>query len=297
MQPLGARAQAHHLLVVPDGVSPVDIEALVLSWFPEAVTTHAEDQVHLETGPGCAVVGPWAGDQLLPGWAAAVYLLQAPEQRGDPVPAELQGRGDLLDAFADGEPLADERAHLELGLAAARRIGGAVRTAGGVLMTPPPRADLVLYSPVWLHPDALVHVLEPHLPGLGLEDSPVTPLPPDAVTGESLIEDEGERRWLHAEAAAYDAAALAEPEVTESYGATARIDGVTYAVAVEAALGVPVVLAAVDLSGLIVYELRCYPDGDPTDEVVARLEDAARALLTAVGGHLVDDDGFLVDLG
>lgn len=297
MQPLGHRAQAHHLLVVPDGVAPEDIEALVLSWFPESGVTHAEDRLRVQTGPGCAVVGPWGGDQLLPGWVAAVYLLEAPQQRGEPVPRELQGRGDLLDAFADGEPLGQERALLELALAIARRVGGAVRTAAGVLMTPAPRPDLVVYSQVWLHPDALVHVLEPHLPGLSLADPPTAPLPADARTGESLVTDESERRWLQAESEAYDLAALDEPQVSESYGASAHGHGEVFSVAVEAALGVPVVLAGTDLTGLIVYELRCYAEGNPSPAAVASLDEAGRALLAAVGGHVVDDDGFLIDLG
>ena len=292
-----SRAQAHHVLVVPDGVAPEDVDALVRSWFPEASGSGTDDQVRLQTGPGCAVVGPWdARDQLLPGWAAAIYLIEAPQQRGEPVPPELQGRGDLLDAFADGEPLGQERALLELGLAMARRVGGAVRTADGVLMTPPPRPDLVLYSDVWLHPDALVHVLQPELPGLDLQEPATGPLPADAVTGESLVADEAERRWLHAESAAYDRAALAEPQVSESYGATAHTDGAIISVAVEAALGVPVVLAGSDLTGLIVYELRCYTEGPPPAAAVARLDGAARALLAAIGGHVVDDDGFLVQL-
>jgi len=295
-----ARARAHHLLVLPDGVAATDVEALVLSRFPESAVSRSAAQARLEPMAGCAVTGPWAAPaELLPAWAAVVFTLEAPVQRGGAVPRELQGRGGLLDAFADGEPVGQERELIELGLAAARRLGGAIRAAGsGMLMTPEHRVDLVVYSPVWLHPDALVHVLERHLPGVSLsamDDGAA--LPSDAVTGPSLIEDEGERRWLAAEAAAYDAAALEEVEVSESYGAVARVDDAIFSIAVEAARGVPVVLSGIDLAGLIVYELRCYADGTPTAAAVARLDAAGRELVGAVGGHVVDDDGFLVDLG
>lgn len=293
-------ADAHHLLLVPDGVAPADLDALVRSRFPQAVAVDGAADLALEVLPGCVVDGPWApaGAQLPP-WAAAGYRLRAPVQRGPAVPPELQGRGDLLDAFADGEPVAEERQLLELGLAVARRVGGAVRTSGpdGMTLAPPGRPDLLIYSEVWLHPDALVHVLEPHLPGIAVEGEP-TPgsIPPDAVTQPSLIEDEGERRWLHAEADAYDAAALAEPAVTEAYGALTTRGGATYAVTVEAAAGVPLVLADLDWAGLILYEIRCYAEQPPAD-AVERVDAAARAILAAAGGHVVDDDGFLVDLG
>jgi len=295
-----ALARAHHLLVLPDGVDPADVEALVLSRFPESAVSRSADRVRLEPVLGCAVSGPWAAPaQLVPGWAAAVFTLEAPVQRGPAVPRELQGRGDLLDAFADGEPVGRERELIEFGLAAARRLGGAIRASGsGMLMTPDHRVDLVVYSPVWLHPDALVHVLERHLPGVSMPAVDAgAALPADAVTGRRLIQDEGERRWLAAEAAAYDAAALEEVDVTESYGAVARADDAVFSIAVEAARGVPVVLSGIDLAGLIIYELRCYTDGSPTAAAVARLDAAGRALVAAVGGHVVDDDGFLVDLG
>lgn len=288
-----------HLLLVPDGVAPADVQALVRSRFPVREADDGGAHLHLEVLPGCVVRGPMAAD--LPGWAAAAYGLAAPQERGGPVPPELLGRGGLLDAFADGEPTGHERDLLELGLAMARRLGGAVRTESGRLLTPEPRADLLLYSEVWLHPDALVHVLAPHLPGIGLQEpAPVsTPLPPDARTGESLLTDEGERRWLHAEADAYDDAALAGPDLTESYGVLATdADGTTWSVTVEAAIGVPPVLEGTLPAGTILYELRCYPaSGTYPADAVERIDAAGRALLGATGGGVVDDDGFLVDLG
>lgn len=301
---LGAdQVPAQHLLAVPDGVTPADISSLVLSRFPEASVLDGGARQVIEVLPGCAIDGPWAPPPELPDWVGALYRLVAPEQRGDAVPPELRGRGDILDAFPEGEPVAEERQLVELAMAIARRVGGAVRVAGeaGRVLEPSGRPDLILYSEVWLHPEALVHVLADAFPGLTLQHDEGEPvLPPDAVTATSLLTDEGERRWLHAEAEAYDTAALAEPDVTESYGALTTIDDVVYSVAVEAALGVPIVLSGIDWSGPILYELRCYPPGAddaPPSDAVERIDTATRALLDAVGGHVVDDDGFLVDPG
>ena len=291
-----------HLLLVPDGVTPGDIQALALSRFPSEDLDDGGARLRIEVLPRCVVAGP---DPVPAGLAEGAdwlhaYRLEAPEQRGAAVPPELRGRGGLLDAFADGEPAGSEREMLELGLAMARRLGGAVRTSTGALLTPLPRPDLLLYTEVWLHPDALVHVLAPHLPGVAVEadgtPSSLT-LPADAVTGPTLVADEGERRWLHAEADAYDAAALAEAHVTDSYGVIATDpDGTVWTVTVEAAMGVPPALGGLLAAGAMLYEVRCHPTGptEPSD-AVERIDAATAALLDAVGGYVVDDDGFLVD--
>lgn len=303
-------AAGHHLLLLPAGVGPADVEALTSSRFPEGRIGDADrGRVRFEVFAGAAVEGPWAPPEgilvVLPTWVESVYRLEVRPERGGPVPFELRGRGGFLDAFAGGEPLGDERQLLELAMAIARRLGGAVRAAGpdGALVVPSPLADLLVYTDVWLHPDALVHVLAPHLPGLGLPSIPdgPQPLPPDAViSAPDLLADEGRRRWLHAEADAYDAAALAEPEVTEAYGATANLsDGSVVSVTVEAVPGVPVVLAGHPWDAVICYELRCYPSEPGRDlpaDAVELVDGAARALLASVGGRAVDDDGFLVDL-
>lgn len=290
-----------HLLLVPDGVTPSDVQALVLSRFPSEVLDDGGARLSVEVLPGCMVEGPTPAPAADAASWPEGYLLTAPEQRGAAVPPELRGRGGLLDAFADGEPAGHEREMLELGLAMARRLGGALRTSTGALLLPEPSPDLLLYTEVWLHPDALVHVLAPHLPGVSLQgDEPaVAPgLPADAVTAVRPLTDEGERRWLHAEADAYDDAALAEHDVTDSYGVLATDpDGTTWSVAVEAAMGVPPALAGLLPAGTMLYELRCYPAGQTQPaHAVERIDSATRALLDAVGGYVVDDDGFLVNL-
>src|SRR5690606_39764157 len=102
-----------------------------------------------------------------------------------------------------------------------------------ILLVPTALPDLLVYGEVWLEPDALLHVLEPHLPGVVVQGGTAAAVPPDAVTGAPLLQDEAERRWWHAEADAYDAAALEEPQVSESYSVEApAADGAVYTVAV-----------------------------------------------------------------
>src|SRR5690606_41762701 len=83
---------------------------------------------------------------------------------------------------------------------AARRTGGGLRVSGadGMLLVPTALPDLLVYGEVWLEPDALLHVLEPHLPGVVVQGGTAAAVPPDAVTGAPLLQDEAERRWWHA---------------------------------------------------------------------------------------------------
>jgi hypothetical protein len=317
-------ARSKHLLLLGADVTDDEVEALVLSRFPEAGRVNA---TVLALTPQAAVEGPWAvPDPAALGAGPDVtqaYAITVPVHRGEPVPEELRGLGGILDAFADGPPEGHELAIVEFAQAAARRLGGAVRVAGtGALITPEPGVDLAVHSEVWLHPDALVHVLTPALPGVALNLGPDAgavataaapaprPTPPTPAGIEDL--DDGERAWIHAEADAFDAHALAAESATEAYGAVCALpDGGSVAVEVEAEVSVPLVLEGLDWarSGVIRYDLRWFP-ADPeayhsgridAATVTAReratvlVEGAARALLDAIGGETTDDDGFLVD--
>jgi hypothetical protein len=311
-----AAALAHHLLVVPDDVAPDDVEALAMSRFPGAGA--APDGVGL--APGARLVGPWSAPRVpelgMPPWPHHVYLTHAPRQRGAAVPRELRGRGDLLDAFADGEPVGLEREVVDFLLAAARRLGGAVRVEGrfGLVLTPPPRPDLVLYSGSWLEPARLVEVLAPQLPGLAVPEAAASPRPRVPLHAPAEM-DEAERRWLHAEADAYDAAALAgSGEEVPGYGATVDAeDGSVFSVAAEPVAQVPLVVtpSAWASAGAYCYEIRHHaaePDPSATRprgvdlrtpravDPVPVIDAAALALHDVVGGEVVDDDGFLVAL-
>ena len=313
--------RSRHVLAVAEDVLAEEVESLVLSRHPSAVRTESDV---LTLGAGVHLSGPFPldggahRDLGLPAWVVALYLLTCPPDRGHPVPAELAATGGLLGAFADAEVRGTEREMLELLLAMGRRLGALVRTSTGQVLEPEEWAgvDLTVHAPVWLYPDALVHVLTPALPGVQAltdvqpADAPVPPVTGRPDTAPGL--DDGERAWLHAEADAYDAHALAQPEVLESYGTIWRYpSGGVITASVAAADQVPVVLAGADWAregGVLAYELRWYPADDQQwhrDPVPAglrtecadareRIEAAGRAVLAAAGGQATDDDGFLV---
>lgn len=314
-------SRSRHLLAVADDVAAEEVEALVLSRYPAAVRTEPDV---LTLGAGVHLSGPFpldGGAHLdlsLPSWARDCYLLTCPPERGRPVPAALVGTGGLLRAFTDAEVRGTEREALELLLAMSRRLGGVVRTSTGYVLEPEEWAgvDLTVHAPVWLYPDALVHVLTPVLPGVqALTDvqPPDAPVPPATGRPTNVAElDDGERAWLHAEADAYDAHTLAQPEVLEGYGTIWRYpSGGVITASVAAAEQLPVVLAGLDSvaeGGVMAYELRWH-SADPQQwhreppsaalrsectDARERIEAAARAVLTATGGECTDDDGFLV---
>ena len=312
--------RSRHLLAVADDVGAGEVEALVVSRYPAAIRTEPDV---LTLGVGVHLSGPFPLDGGahralgLPVWADGIYLLTCPPDRGGPVPAQLADTGGLLGAFAGGEVRGSEREALELLLAMGRRLGAVVRTSTGHVLEPEEWAgvDLTVYAPVWLYPDALVHVLAPVLPGvqaLTNVQPPQSPLPPGTgrPAGTDQLDD-GERAWLHAEADAYDAHTLAQPEVLEGYGTIWHYpSGGVVTASVAAADVVPVALAGVDGAGegVLAYELRWHP-ADPQQwhreppptalrtecaDARERIEAAARAVLAAAGGQATDDDGFLV---
>ncbi|MFV0254349.1 MAG: hypothetical protein ACK5H2_13560 [Beutenbergiaceae bacterium] len=309
-----AAALAHHLLLLPDGVTAADVAALAASWHPDQ---GADGPPRTVAGlPQTWITGPWgkSADVPLPDWVASIFVVQAPVERADPVPPELRGRGDLLDAFADGEPVGAERQAIDFTLAAARRLGGGMRASGanGLLLTPPGLPDLVLFSEAWLPQQGLLDLLSAQLPGLSAT-VPQASVPATGVTDPvSLIADEGERRWLHAEADAYDAAAIAgagntaeaesgagvvvDGQDPQAYGVQAALpDGAVISIAVEPAAVLPPVLGGYAWESPVIYELRCYPAGDqPPPHARTLIDTLTATLLQALGGRVVDDDGFLV---
>lgn len=324
-------ARERHVLAVAGDVTVDDVEALIVTKYPHAYWSEPDvltltERVHL-SGP--FVLDAAARQELeLPAEASFAYLLTCPPERGGPVPAELAAVGGMLAAFADGAVEGREASVLEALLALGRRLGAVVRTSTGHVLEPPEWAgvDLRVYAPVWLYPDALVYVLHSALPGIQVPDEPRTgPLPPGSPREASQLADrsghdvaqldDSERAWLHAEADAFDAHALAEPEVLESYGANwSYPSGGVITVSVEPAHQIPPgVLAGLEHEpdaddGAMVYELRWHPDDpmqwqqDPPPAVLrsecadarSRIESAAAALSHATGGRATDDDEFLV---
>ncbi len=320
-----ALAEPRHLLVLSSEVHPDEVVALAVSHFDDAgwvgpgvlrVTREAQ------------LTGPWRVDETLrsaldlPAWAAAAMLLRCPVERSAPVPPELRGLGGLLDAFPEGEPVGLERRVLEHLLAQSRRLAGALRVAGtGTVLVPDPASavDLTVHTTVWLEPGACARVLTPVLPGLCLPDDPEPPEPtadrravavsPQRARAVAQL-DEGERAWLHAEADALDAAVLSRPQVVEGYAHEAPVPGGVLEVGVAGDEHTPAVLRGLPWArgGVISYEVRWRPDEPAValgprpplalrrhrEEVRGAVERVVLALHAAVGGEVVDDDGFLV---
>ncbi|HLR27238.1 MAG TPA: hypothetical protein VK086_00990 [Ruania sp.] len=326
-------ARKRHVLAVAGDVTSEEVEALAVAKYPGAYWSEPDvltltEQVHL-SGP-FLLDGAARRGLGLPGGVAHAYLLTCPRERGGPVPPELAAVGGVLAAFADAALEGGEAHAVDVLMAMSRRLGALVRTSTGYLLEPEEWAgvDLRVYAPVWLYPDALVHVLHSTLPGIQVPDEPRTgPLPPGSPreasqladrSGHDVVQlDDSERAWLHAEADAFDAHALAEPEVLESYGANwSYPSGGVITVSVEPAHQVPPgVLAGLEHEpdaddGAMVYELRWHPDDpmqwrqDPPPAVLrsecadarARIEAAAAALTHATGGQATDDDEFLIQL-
>jgi hypothetical protein len=315
-------AFGHHLLALGPDVEPDEVEMLAMSWFPRA--GWVGDRV-LALTEDAVLTGPWSVDAgvrralRLRTDTTQAYLLRCPVLRGGAAPAHLAAADPLTRAFRDGVPHGVEAEALAFLLAAARRLAGALRAAGsGAVLVPDPAADvnLLLHSAVWLDPDALVATLRPVLPAVRLatelaDFAPrAAPIVPEVPGLEPM--DEGEREWLHAEAEAFDEAALSGPAVLDAYGAVADLgeDGILE-VAVAGEEHIPLVLERLDwtASGVVAYSVQWWPPDEEAaaaevpdaafraarERARADVERAARALYEAAGGELTDESGFLVE--
>lgn len=325
------RAANHHLLVVGDDVVPDEVEALALSAFDD-VRAETRD---LLVGGELRLSGPWAvtgavANALdLPSWAAQAWVAHVAPERSEPVPAELQIPGGLLEVFAAGEPIGWERQVLDFLIAAARRLAGAVRTDAGPVLEPDPDSavDLVVLTDVWLDPDALGEVLASDLPGVDVLPktgawgaSPgsrhdAAP-PPNSVAAHhalSAIAQAERDRW-HAVMDDVDARAAEHAHLLDSYAALWRDpdsarDAIV--VTVEGSELPPRIVRGEPWAsrGVVHYAIR-WETTDAVEHATGRLSRAERArrertsarvwkaalaVLGAVGGELVDADGFLLD--
>ncbi|ACQ82064.1 hypothetical protein Bcav_3822 [Beutenbergia cavernae DSM 12333] len=317
-------AAPHHLLVVADDVTDDEVEALALSRFDGAGWVDDAGHRVLWLGSAAMLTGPWVcpadvrATLDLPPWAARAYLTRVTPDRSAPPPPELSRLGDLLEAFPGGHPQGVERDVLDFLLAAARRLAGAVRLAPGPVLVPDADSavDLAVHAPVWLDPPALERVLAETLPGLDVLPEPGTTAPPTwlgaaAEAGLPTL-DPAERARIQEALDGVDAAARATGDVLDGYSAlwrsTSSPDAVV--VTVEGAEVVPpaVRFAPWTAAGVISYELRWQADDDVRRggrlslldrerraAVAVRMERAAAALHDAVGGEVLDEDGFLVD--
>ena len=179
----------------------------------------------------------------LPATATLAYVLVCPRERGEkPYPGG--DRDGLKRAFPDGMPIREEERVLQWMVAAARRLGGSVRTGeNGVVLTPDVDSaiDLTVLSDSWLEPAealAAVQSVQPRArlseptstwtgpaPGVG-RDAGGRPGWVAEAGGRGLsaalerygVDDEAERQRLMDEASAYDELMLAVPPLPEAYG-------------------------------------------------------------------------------
>lgn len=338
-------ASRAHLLVLPADVGPEEVEVLATSRFPHAAweerpvpprqgafgTRRVPPPGSLRLSRHSVLTGPFALDDDaigrlgLPRAAGLAYVLQAPVERGE---APWPGAGDrdgLARAFPDGLPVRDEERVVGWLVAAARRLGGAVRvapttpTGQATLLVPDPGAavDLTVWTDIWLEPDAALTVMRQAVPRARLDLPTAHWSGPPRGTGITPAPgahdlDTGERLALHAAADEADIAALTANPVRSTYGALADLgdDGLV-ALTVTGETELPTVIAQVPwaVGGAVAYRVSWEPvdlaereaeDPGPAHRVargrVAPLVVAVtRAVHAAVGGEITDMMGFVVD--
>lgn len=338
-----------HLLVVPDGVAPDEVEVLATSRFAHArwerpprvpsgrrasgAARGAAPQATpgvLRVGRLSTLTGPYAVDpgQVarwgLPTDSRVAWVVDCPRERQEQ-PRFGGDRDGLRRAFGGAGPVREELRVVQWLVAAARRLGGALRTDTGVVLEPEMDAalDLTVLSTRWVEPGTVLAAAR-RVDSRARLDAATDPAPrratPEqagrALTGRDRVgagvADVTERRRLHAEADAFDAYMRENPPAPESFGVQVDLglDGIVV-VEVAAEQEVPVVLAGLDWAqgDVIAYQVRWEaPDVDELESErpslphrVARgraarvVRGVAREVHAEVGGEVADTAGFLVD--
>src|SRR5512144_2743140 len=195
-------------------------------------------------GRHSAISGPYelsmedAVDAAVPMPWTVVYALSAPIEREDPPLPGVDDRDGFAHAFQQGLPWREEGRALQLLVALARRVGGAVRIAGragsdALIQPDPDRAvDVVLHSPYWLDPDVLLGVVQRVLPTAQLEiegedwNGPSDGAYSGALAAPYLIEtplSERDLSQLHHHADQVDLSVMAEDHVIDGFAVAAEI--------------------------------------------------------------------------
>jgi hypothetical protein len=164
----------HHLLLVPSTVYVEDVDALISSRLQGA---RLIEDGEVQLGRHCRLSGPYelsmedAVAAAVPMPWTACYDLDAPVDREDPPLPGADDRDGFAFAFPDGLPWRDEGRALHLLVSLARRLDGAVRTAGSLqlILPDPDRAvDFSAHSPDWLEPAVLLGVVSRELASVRL---------------------------------------------------------------------------------------------------------------------------------
>lgn len=167
-----------HLLLLPDTVAAQTVDKLVRQ--------RVDDSRLLELGSArlgrrSAITGPvhlddaTAAAVLVPRPWSLVYALEAPVER-DPAAfgdiADPVQRAWWMRLFPNGKPFREEGEAVDLALALARRLGGALRVSRrSVVVRPDPDrlVDLTVWSPFWLGTKRLLDVVAHVLPGADVD--------------------------------------------------------------------------------------------------------------------------------
>ncbi len=233
-----------HLLLVPDTVTPETVDGLLRQ--------RVDDSRLLETGRASlgrrsSIAGPFRLDDdtavavRVPGPWSVVYLVQAPIER------DAAAFGDIADPvqrawwmrlFADGKPFREEGDAVDLALALARRLGGAVRIGRRPVVVEPAASrlvDLTVWSPTWVGPSRLLTAVARTLPGAAVDLGGTPWAGPAAPAPHAEPLDVGQLDVLHASddglrlaaavvGAVNDGRALAAPDAVDGYEVLADDD-------------------------------------------------------------------------
>jgi hypothetical protein len=325
----------HHILAVPQDVTAQELAILARTRWRGAEIDSAG---RLALSKYSSLAGPsWLTASLaerigFPAGLPWVFVVSTLRERGDlPFPGSRDATG-IARAFPDGLPIREEARVANWLVAAARRLGGAVRfDHWGMVLCPQADAaiDLTVYSNLWLDPAAALNLAQSVTPAFRLATE-LTPwagpagLPPMAaglhaahVTASSVLPagpsvelTEAQRAELHERADEHDVESLSAPPMLDRYALRGDFgEGGTVWVEVSGA-DVPSVLR--DLAwtefGVVGYGLRWDP-ADPADLLIefpdarvrAERADAAGllarlalAIHRATGIEILDADGFPV---
>ncbi|MCL1897758.1 MAG: hypothetical protein FWG16_02900 [Micrococcales bacterium] len=307
-----------HLLALPSWAGPEELQLLALARWSRA----ALEPGKLTLSRHSSLAGPFMLDaeprQLLalPNAVSQVWLAQTLTERGEPPYPGAPDCSGLARAFPEALPNREEGRVVSFLLAAARRLGGAVRFGNGAVISPKTDCliDLTVYSPVWLGPEQLLAVTQPLLPQLvQAAGSPGrSPLGPAARSNpvDTMMTSQ-ERAELHALLRQRDQALLAQGITQEAYAVEAqREDKGIVTVEVAVAAEPPRLIRQLPWAerGVVAYAIKWLPvnpaflgmEFPPEHHVHTRravaLEVAAlaKAIQAKIGTEVLDQDGFPV---
>lgn len=318
-----------HLLLVPSTVTVHDIGELVRA---RVRGSSMGETGAVRLGRHSRLLGPFeltmedAVDAGVPMPWTVAYAFQAPVEREDPPHPGVDDRDGFANAFPHGLPWREEGRGLHLLVALARRLQGAIRIAGGGLITPDPEraVDLVVHSPYWIEPGVLAKIVSRALPTarLAVEGEEWEGPPPEVYSGAVIRQhlpghplDAAELVGLQALADEVDLAQLRAEDVIDGYAVIGEVGpyGKDGAVEVLVHIGDPDEASVAEQEWasrpFVSYEVRwSCPEPDERERrtpsesyLVARervrpvIAAVARTVVEAASGVVTDEDGFWLD--